>query len=609
VAAGAAELCDPNPYFDTSRYLERNPGVAETGANPLVHYLKFGGAALHSPPRRRIQVHRRNELGDVLLITPVLKALRKKYPGEEIVVTTVLPELLLGNPYIDRVTPSRTPREGFDETFILEYETMPDEHIVDAYAQITQVSVEDRTPEIYLRQDERFRVNRMLREAGVYLYQPFCVMQLTSGWSVRDWPIERFKEVAGALEEAGLRVIVLGKEPSPGIDFGVDLRGQTSVRIAAAIIEKCAVMVTIDSALMHMGYALKRVPDWALPTALSSDIDCRGCHHRQPAPARLAPRCLWESVRCMDGLSSELVIRAVKAELARATNPIASIVIPHYIKYDLLHACLSSISRYGAERAFEVIVVVDGSPGDSVEQLKAWRPNVRILALEPNRGFSGACNAGARAARGKYVVFLNDDTTVTPGWLDAMISHIEADPKIGIVGPKLLYPETDRIQHCGTVINDRGFGEHIYRNFPNDFAGANKPRYYRALTGACLLIEKRFFETLREFEVKYCGMGGCDDTDLCFKVLEQGRMVAYCPSSVVYHHEGLSRGLRDEHHPEDTYNRRILRERWSKYLVPDINDYRLLEKIEGEEGKTWRWLKDVPSDIIERFEATSRDTN
>jgi len=203
-------------------------------------------------------------------------------------------------------------------------------------------------------------------------------------------------------------------------------------------------------------------------------------------------------------------------------------------------------------------------------------------------------------------LFLNDDTTVTPGWLDEMVSFIESDPNIGIVGPKLLYPESDTIQHCGTVFNERGIGEHIFRHLPGYFAAADRPRYYRALTGASMLIEADFFQTLGEFDVAYHGYGGCDDTDLCFKVLEHGRMVAYCPRSVVYHHEGATRGLRDDSHPEDTYNRRILRERWSKYLDPDISDYCLLAEIEAEEKTTWRWLQEVPQDIVARYDSPDR---
>jgi GT2 family glycosyltransferase/ADP-heptose:LPS heptosyltransferase len=621
LVTGAREGRDPNPYFKTSVYLEGNPEVSAAGVNPLIHFVTTGAMEAQNSARRQIQVHRRQALGDVLLITPVLKALRQKYPADEIVVTTDHPEIIRGNPYVDRVLKSRLPLSGFDQTFDLEYELRPEDHIVDAYARIAQVSIEDRTPEIYLTHNERVAANDLLQAAGVRPYERFCVMQLTSGWAVRDWPVACFKRVADALEKDGIRIVVLGDWPEPPIDFGVDLRGKTTVRHAAAIIEKCALVVSIDSALMHFGYAFrrpvvslfgctdpeKRVPDWGLALALYSDVVCRGCHHRQrPVPAKFAPDCPWETVRCMEQLSTNPVIALARAELQRAERPEASIIIPHYFKWDMLNPCLESIFRWGARYPFEVVVVANGSPEENLQQLQAWRPSIRIVTLQPNQGFSKACNAGAKAARGKYLVFLNDDTTVTPGWLDEMVGSVESDPRNGITGPKLLYPVTNGIQHCGTVFNENGQGEHIYRHLPGNFVGANRPRYYRALTGACLLIERGFFMRLGGFETSYHGTGGCEDTDLCFKVLEHGRMVAYCPTSVVYHHEGVTRGLRDEHHPEDVYNRRILRQHWSKYLGPDVSDYCLLGEIEAGEGKTWRWLRDVPMELVARYDSPER---
>jgi GT2 family glycosyltransferase len=201
---------------------------------------------------------------------------------------------------------------------------------------------------------------------------------------------------------------------------------------------------------------------------------------------------------------------------------------------------------------------------------------------------------------------LNDDTTVTPGWLDEMVAYLRSNPSVGITGPKLLYPQNDSIQHCGTVFNEQSLGEHIYRHQPANFAAANKPRYYRALTGACLLLEKEFFLLLGGFDTSYHGTGGCEDTDLCFKILQRGRMVAYCPQSIVYHHEGLTRGIRDEYHPEDVHNRSLLNERWSKYLTPDIGDYRLLAEIEAGEGRGWHWLRDVPAEVVARYEKSER---
>jgi len=626
LTSGGAQRRNPNPDFDAAEYFRRNSELVATGTNPLTHFIKCGALPRRDPRRRRIQIFRRDGIGDVLLLTPVLKAFRAERPDQEIIVTTAFPELLEGNPYIDQVVRSRTPIEGCDETFMPEYETRPEEPIVERYARALGVVVTDRTPEIYLRNDERGVATELLREAGIRKFERFCVMQLTGGWAVKSWDVARFKAIAEYLEHRGFRVVVLGKDEQPHIDFGVDLRGQVSLRSVAAIIEKSALMVTIDSGLMHIGFAFRRpvvslfgctdplkiVPDWAMEAALHADTVCRGCSHRLPAlpsrpvPQRPTPLCPWDTVLCMEQLTVDMVTARIRTELERIEKPSVSIVLLHYNKYHLVEACLSSIFRQGARCSFEVIVVANGSPTENLEALQQWRPSIRILHLETNQTFAAAMNAGARTARGSYLLLLNDDTTVTAGWLDELVSFVESDPNIGIAGPKLLYPNNGLIQHCGTVVNENGLCEHLYKNLPSNLAAANRPRYFRTLTGACLLIDHDLFFRLGGFDLAYIKMGGCEDTDLCFKVIEQGKTPAYCPTSVVYHHEGVTRGVRDERHPEDLNNRRILAERWSHYLRPDMSDYLLLAEIEDEEGERWKRLEEIPRDLIAKYDTAER---
>lgn len=279
-----------------------------------------------------------------------------------------------------------------------------------------------------------------------------------------------------------------------------------------------------------------------------------------------------------------------------APPPLVSIIIPH-LAHPGLDQCLSSIFACGAQCAFEVILVAN-SPPERICELALWRDRVRLIELPPRQGFGRPCNAGAGIARGRYLVFLNDDTTVTEGWLDRLVAFLRSDRRIGIAGPKLLYRQTEEIQHCGTVINEKGDGWHLDRHLPGDADTANRPRCFRAITGACLIIERGLFLRLGGFDIRYHQTGGCEDTDLCFKVLEAGLLVAYCPGSTVYHDEGESRGSRDAFHPEEVYNRKLLRQRWEKYLKPDIADYQLLAEIEAAENCSWRWLREVPAEIL-----------
>jgi predicted SAM-dependent methyltransferase len=172
---------------------------------------------------------------------------------------------------------------------------------------------------------------------------------------------------------------------------------------------------------------------------------------------------------------------------------------------------------------------------------------------------------------------------------------------VGVVGPKLLYPNSNLIQHCGTVFNEDGVGEHLYRFLPSSYVPANKVRNFKSLTGACLLIRKKDFQEVGGFDTVF-RMGG-EDTDLCFKMLARQKFALYCPTSVVFHHEGHTRGRRDQADADDTFNRETIKKRWKDNLHEDISDYCLLGEIESHEKRTWRWLQDVPQDIIARYDS------
>jgi GT2 family glycosyltransferase/ADP-heptose:LPS heptosyltransferase/predicted SAM-dependent methyltransferase len=579
------------------------------------------GAAPDSSPAAgqpgRIQVYRRNALGDVLLATPILRALRQKFPRAHIAFTTLYPGVLDGNPNVDEVVRAPAPLAGYDLTIDLEYERLPEMHIVDAYARIAGVEVKDRTPELRLSLDALEAADATLREAGVRDDRPIVALHMESGWKVRDWSIDRFRDVARALQARGVQVVVIGERPTVACDFAIDLRGRTTLKGVMGLLFKCDLLVGVDSGLMHVAAALrrpfvalfgctdpeKRVPDWALGNVIYARIVCHGCHHRQrPLPVTTAPVCPFETVRCMEEIEAAQVIDRVTALLDVAARPAVSIVVPHYRHYDVLERCLESLFRVGSATAFEVIVVDDSGENHPDPRIDAWRPRVRVIRNPRNLGFAASCNAGIAAARGEYVVLLNNDTTVTAGWLDRMRALYDSDPQAGIVGPKLLYPGSDAIQHCGTVINELGVAEHLYRFLPCNLAGASRVRRYRALTGACMLMKRQHLLDAGGLDPAY--RNGGEDTDLCFTFLNQGLHLLYCPESVVYHHEGYSRGLRGLDDSDDVFNRERLRGRWAKYLTPDIDDFCLLAEIEAAEGRTWPALEDVPADLREKYDSS-----
>lgn len=220
------------------------------------------------------------------------------------------------------------------------------------------------------------------------------------------------------------------------------------------------------------------------------------------------------------------------------TDPMVSIVIPVHGKWGYTRECLRSLAATKTQASLEVVVVDDASPDDTRAHLRAI-PGVRVVAHDTNTGFVGACNSGIGAARGELVVLLNNDTRVEPGWLDPLIERI-ADPTIGLVGSKLIYP-TGLLQEAGGVIFSDGSGLNYGKLQRPDAPEFNYARDVDYCSGASVMARasdlRRLGGLSDEFAPAYY-----DDTDLAFSIRSLGLRVVYEPRSVVVHDEGVSHG-------------------------------------------------------------------
>jgi GT2 family glycosyltransferase len=219
-------------------------------------------------------------------------------------------------------------------------------------------------------------------------------------------------------------------------------------------------------------------------------------------------------------------------------QPLVSIVIPVFNQSDFTAACLQSIWSSPVQATFEVVVFDNGSTDDTAKLLEAMQleyPALKVVSAERNLGFSPACNQGAQAANGQFLLFLNNDTEVTSGWLDILLEPF-SDPTIGVTGPKLLYPKDELINHCGYVYNRQVGGFYgIYHQFPADHPAVNRRRQFQALLGACILVRAGEF-----WEVGGFSDFGLEDIDLCLKLRARGLGVLYVPTAVVYHHGSVT---------------------------------------------------------------------
>ena len=170
-------------------------------------------------------------------------------------------------------------------------------------------------------------------------------------------------------------------------------------------------------------------------------------------------------------------------------QPRCSVVIPVHNKAALTRQCLDSILDNQPEVPFEIVVVDDASTDFTQALLLDYGKAVRVVRLDKNAGFATACNAGSATGNSDYLLFLNNDTIVQPGWLDTLVAYADEHPEAKIVGSKLLFPD-GTIQHAGVAFDLSGDPLHIYAGFPADHPAVNKSRRFQAVTAACLLIDR-----------------------------------------------------------------------------------------------------------------------
>ena len=216
-----------------------------------------------------------------------------------------------------------------------------------------------------------------------------------------------------------------------------------------------------------------------------------------------------------------------------------SIVMPVFNKAGLTFKCLRSVIEETAPGSYEIIVV-DNASTDETARLLAHVEGLRVIRNDVNRGFVDACNQGAQAARGRLLLFLNNDTFLFEEWLPAMVDLMGRDPCVGAVGAQLIYPD-GRLQEAGGIIWSDGSGWNYGRG---DDRHRPEYAYLREVdycSGACLLVRREPFEALGGFDARYAP-AYYEDTDLCFELRRLGYRVVYQPRARIVHVEGATAG-------------------------------------------------------------------
>lgn len=214
-------------------------------------------------------------------------------------------------------------------------------------------------------------------------------------------------------------------------------------------------------------------------------------------------------------------------------SPDVSIVIPVHDQIQFTQKCLNSVLKNTSSR-YELIVIDDCSSDETVTWLKSVE-RIRIIRNETHSGFLLSCNRCLDIARGRFIVFLNNDTIVTENWLDDLIATM-TNKRIGAVGARLVFPD-GTLQEAGGIVWNDGSARNYGRNDRHIRPWHNFVRPVDYCSGAALMVRTDLFHSLGGFDTRF-EPAYYEDTDLCLSIWKLGYRVMYQPLSLVIHYEG-----------------------------------------------------------------------
>jgi GT2 family glycosyltransferase len=213
-------------------------------------------------------------------------------------------------------------------------------------------------------------------------------------------------------------------------------------------------------------------------------------------------------------------------------KPLVSIVIPNWNGAEHLPTCLDALREQTYPKV-EVILADNASTDGSLEMARERYPEVRIVALEENRGFTGACNAGIEAAQGALIVLLNNDTETAPGWLEAVVDAFDRHPEAGMVASKmLLFDQRDTLHTAGDIYRLDGIpgNRGVWQR---DNGTYSREEYVFSACGGSAAYRRTMLDEIGTLDDDF--FFSCEDMDLAWRAQLAGWRCVYTPDAVVYH--------------------------------------------------------------------------
>ena len=206
-----------------------------------------------------------------------------------------------------------------------------------------------------------------------------------------------------------------------------------------------------------------------------------------------------------------------------------SIIILSYNNLNLTQNCIESIRKYTNKNNYELIVIDNNSDEETVEYLRNQDDLICIFNQE-NKGFAGGCNQGMKIASGDNVLLLNNDTLVTPNWLDNLLTALYSDDDIGAVGPITNY--CSNYQQVSLPVNPQMDNDEFFKNFNK--SDKNKWEERLRLIGFCLLIKKEVVQKIGYLDELFA-LGNYEDDDYCLRIRKIGYRLLLCKDTFIFH--------------------------------------------------------------------------
>ena len=286
--------------------------------------------------------------------------------------------------------------------------------------------------------------------------------------------------------------------------------------------------------------------------------------------------------------------------------PLVSIVIPTVDSPRRIERCVRGLMDETSYPNKEIILVDNGSTdAETLAFYDQWKASgaVKLVPFDRPFNYSAACNAGAAAAKGQYLLFLNNDLEfVSPDWLEELVRWAQR-PDVGVVGPKMIYP-SGTVNHAGIAVTLDSYAN-LYLDQAGDrwgiFGHVDSYKNTSGLLGACQLMSRSTYTRLGRYDERYLLV--CSDIGICLEACRAGLRNVYTPYAVLIHDEGTTRrGIGDPSDDLDLAAREIVRLAYFEdpYFHPSLKprvptpSLRLADEPSSSEYFSWLLSRDNP---------------